>query len=215
MLYGGLVGYSVGVSIKDCVNYAAINVKQSIASTCTVSSLCFPSGIVGRITSYVGTSETVYANLDGCINRGAIHINDTTQPEDAGKVSYWMGGVVSFVTKENVVGAYMANCKNDAPITYTNINNFAGQYAQIGGIVGVVEYLESNLYEMTNIENTANGDITITGKGNCVITGKGNCVITCGLVCFIQSFLKRHGHAIKRSHVCAFGCRNTDCHGGK
>ena len=171
LFYGGLVGISNGVDLKDCVNYASITVKQSIASNCTTSSLCYPSGVVGKLDIYLGESTRVYANIDGCINRGPILIHDTTQPEGAGQVAYWMGGVVSYVTANNTVEGYMANCKNDAPITITEINNFSGQYSQIGGVIGIVAYQASNLYEITNVENTENGDILVTGKGNFLYIG--------------------------------------------
>ena len=171
LFYGGLVGISNGVDLKDCVNYASITVKQSIASNCTTSSLCYPSGVVGKLDIYLGESTKVYANIDGCINRGPILIHDTTQPEGAGQVAYWMGGVVSYITANNTVEGYMANCKNDAPITITEINNFSGQYSQIGGVIGIVAYQASNLYEITNVENTENGDILVTGKGNFLYIG--------------------------------------------
>ena len=170
LFYGGLVGISHGVDIKNCVNSASITVKQSIASNCTTSTLCYPSGVVGGLDIYNGTTKS-YANLDGCINRGPILINDTTQPEGAGQVAYWMGGVVSYVTANNTLEGYIANCKNDAPITITEINNFAGQYCQIGGVIGVVVYQASNLFEVSNCENTENGDITVTGKGNNMYIG--------------------------------------------
>ena len=171
LFYGGLVGISHGVDILDCVNYASITVKQSIASNCTVSTLCFPSGVVGKLDIYLGASTKVYANLDGCINRGPILIHDTTQPEGAGMVAYWMGGVVSYVSANNTLEGYIANCKNDAPITITEVNNFSGQYCQIGGVIGVVVYQANNLYEITNVENTENGDILVTGKGNNMYIG--------------------------------------------
>ena len=171
LFYGGLVGISHGVDIIDCVNYASITVKQSIASGCTTSTLCYPSGVVGKLDIYLGESTKVYANIDGCINRGPILIHDTTQPEGAGQVAYWMGGVVSYVTANNTVEGYIANCKNDAPITITEINNFSGQYCQIGGVIGIVAYQASNLYEITNVENTENGDILVTGKGNFLYIG--------------------------------------------
>ena len=172
--YGAVVGYSIGVPIKNCVNNATFTIKQSIASTCTTSSVDFAGGIVGEITAYTNTDDATvvkYANIDGCINRGAIIVNDTTQPEGAGMVSYWMGGVVGHVSKANLVGGYIANCKNDAPITITEINNFATQYTQLGGIVGHVQYLENNLYEISDCENTANGDITVSGRGNHMYLG--------------------------------------------
>ena len=171
LFYGGLVGISHGVDILDCVNSASITVKQSIASNCTTSTLCYPSGVVGKLDIYLGESTNVYANLDGCINRGPILIHDTTQPEGAGQVAYWMGGVVSYVSANNTIEGYIANCKNDAPITITEVNNFSGQYCQIGGVIGVVVYQADNLYEITNIENTENGDILVTGKGNNMYIG--------------------------------------------
>ena len=171
LFYGGLVGISHGVDILDCVNSASITVKQSIASNCTISALCYPSGVVGKLDIYLGTSTKVYANLDGCINRGPILIHDTTQPEGAGLVAYWMGGVVSYVSANNTLEGYIANCKNDAPITITEVNNFSGQYCQIGGVIGIVAYQASNLYEISNCENTENGDILVTGKGNTMYIG--------------------------------------------
>ena len=171
LIYGSLVGRSYGVSLIDCVNYASFTIKQSISTSCELSSLSFPGGVVGAIYAFKGTSATVYANLDGCINRGPILVHDTSREKGAGMTSYWMGGVVGFVSNTNVVGGYIANCKNDATMTFTDINNHAGQYAQIGGIIGVVEYLASNLYEITDCENTENGDILVTGSGNNMYIG--------------------------------------------
>ena len=171
LIYGSLVGRSYGVSLIDCVNYASFTIKQSISTSCEFSALSFPGGIVGAIYAFDGAATDVYANLDGCINRGPILVHDTSREKGAGMTSYWMGGIVGFVGKSNVVGGYIANCKNDATMTFTEINNHAGQYAQIGGIVGVVEYLASNLYEITDCENTENGDILVTGSGNNMYIG--------------------------------------------
>ena len=171
-LYGAIVGWNLGVDIKDCVNNATYTIKQVVNPATEVMTLALPGGIVGLVNAYTRTDKSkVYADIDGCINRGAITIHDTTQPEGAGKVAYWMGGIVGFVRSANVDGAYIANCVNDAPITVTDLNSFAGQYTQIGGIVGNIEYLASNAYEISDCENTANGDISVSGAGGHMYIG--------------------------------------------
>ena len=171
-LYGAIVGSSVGVSIKDCVNNASFTITQMLNPATEVAVRAMPGGIVGLVSAYTRTDNSkVYANLDGCINRGAILLYDTTQPEGAGNVAYWLGGIVGHVRAANVSGAYIANCVNDAPITLQDLNSFSTQYTQVGGIAGNIEYLASNLYEISNCENTENGDILVTGKGNSMYLG--------------------------------------------
>ena len=171
-LYGAIVGSSVGVSIKDCVNNASFTITQMLNPATEVAVRAMPGGIVGLVSAYTRTDNSkVYANLDGCINRGAILLYDTTQPEGAGNVAYWLGGIVGHVRAANVSGAYIANCVNDAPITLQDLNSFSNQYTQVGGIAGNIEYLASNLYEISNCENTENGDILVTGKGNNMYLG--------------------------------------------
>ena len=171
-LYGAIVGWSLGVDIKDCVNNATYTIKQVVNPATEVMTLALPGGIVGLVNAYTRTDKSkVYADIDGCINRGAITIHDTTQPEGAGKVAYWMGGIIGYVRAANVDGAYIANCVNDAPINVVDLNSFANQYTQIGGIVGNIEYLASNAYEISDCENTANGDISVSGAGGHMYIG--------------------------------------------
>jgi hypothetical protein len=184
LLYGGLVGQSVGVNIENCVNHVNIEVVQAANAATDVATLCTVAGIVGITDAYTHSADATvvnYASLRGCTNYGSITTNDKTWADGEGKVSFFIGGIMGWAGSKNLNGAEIVNCTNDAPITLNNVNAFAGgEYTMVGGIVGCLAIVPKNLYEIHDCVNTKKGKITLTGIGSdAYIGGIGGYTYNC------------------------------------
>ena len=185
LFYGGIVGYGLGVEINNCVNKVAMNVEQTASIAATVAQVGCYGGIVGYITYYVNTADSsiiTYSKVKNCTNQGAISIDEKVWGEDKGMVSYFVGGIVAFNSKNNVLGGEISNCVNDAPISLNNPANYgaSAEYTMVGGIIGYAQILNKEMFKISDCVNTKNGKMTVSGKGTSVyIGGIGGYVYNC------------------------------------
>ena len=188
LFYGGLIGYGLGVEINDCVNKVKLNVEQSAATTTTVAQVGCYGGIAGYLTYYVNSADKAlitYSTVKNCTNQGAITIDEKVWGEGKGMISHFVGGIVAFNSKNNVIGGEISNCANDAPISLNNPANYgaSGEYTMVGGVIGYAQMLDAEglpLFHVSDCVNTKNGKITISGKGTSVyVGGIGGYVYNC------------------------------------
>ena len=188
LFYAGLIGYGLGVDINDCVNKVNLNVEQSAATSTTVAEVGCYAGIAGYLTYYVNSTNKeliTYSTVKNCTNQGAITIDEKVWGEGKSMISHFVGGIVAFNSKNNVIGGEISNCTNDAPISLNNPANYgaSGEYTMVGGIVGYAQILDAEglpLFHVSDCVNTKNGKITISGKGTSTyVAGIGGYVYNC------------------------------------
>ena len=168
--WGGIVGFAMDTTIKNCTNEADISVNGAIGTV---------GGIVGCMTSGV---------IEHCVNKGNITISNTdTTASIRGDRAY--GGIVGFIpnvadhsdTIAAGVGVEVNSSWNAGNINVTTQGSNTCYY---GGIVGAGFLLSSNKYAITNCYNTgaivgATGTIasilgtsTTTSDGSITVSGK-------------------------------------------
>ena len=214
LFYAGLIGYGLGVEINDCVNKVKLNVEQSAATSTTVAEVGCYGGIVGYITYYVNSADSsliTYSTVKNCTNQGAISIDEKVWGEGKGMISHFVGGIVAFNSKNNVIGGEISNCVNDAPISLNNPANYgaSGEYTMVGGVVGYAQVLNKQMFKISDCVNTKNGKMTISGKGTSVyVGGIGGYVYNCDWK-NITNYADIECPAILSGHFYIAGCLSS------
>lgn len=180
-VYGGLVGLTTGATIEHCENNADITItsvcSQSVAGS-TYYGFSF-GGVVGAADLVEGGNPT---SITHAVNRGAIHINNTTA---LSRGYYWMGGVFGQTIADNSLSAF-SHCynyghistKKDCPLPALRLGGVFGDLAtnQIStcdfienhGDIFVHGEVASNTPQIYGIGYTA---YIIDGVNDCLNTG--------------------------------------------
>jgi hypothetical protein len=155
----GLVGRAYGVQISDCVNNAAIEVKQFFPSSHAKSLYPSVGGIAGYISyaihSQTGTNVNVYSSMNNLVNHGTITVADTawTGETNVTKYSYlkpYIGGVGGCVHNDNKQGE-IHNITNYGDVTLSGVY---GNGITLSGTFGYITTLNgSHIYN--------HGDLTL------------------------------------------------------
>ena len=123
-------------------------------------------------------SESFVERVDNYLKEWRRHTDEETylahastprfgSGEGKGMISHFVGGIVAFNSKNNVIGGEISNCANDAPISLNNPANYgaSGEYTMVGGIVGYAQMLDAEglpLFHVSDCVNTKNGKLKLT-----------------------------------------------------
>ena len=152
-VYGGLVGLTTGATIEHCENNADITITSVCSQSVAGSNFYGFSfgGVVGAADLVEGGNPT---SITHAVNRGAIHINNTTA---LSRGYYWMGGVFGQTIADNSLSAF-SYCYN-----YGNIStkkDCSLPALRLGGVFG--DLATNQISTCDFIEN--HGDIFIHGE---------------------------------------------------
>ena len=147
---GGIVGYSAGATIRNCVNEA------EIMSDSPTSSGTFGAGGIAGV--YVDSDKTTQHVVENCVNKGEIKAGYTS---DTGISKISFGGIIGAVYGSSRQVA-ITGCRNEGSIS--EVPSTAG----VGGIAGYINYSEVSLEDCSN-----SGDISASGTGSNSSNGVG------------------------------------------
>ena len=169
MAYGGLVGLSRGINIIDCVNNAAITVKQIAKMENDIDVVPSIGGITGN-AFYVKVGDIEYnTHLTGCVNNADILYQDKSCNNETWRVIPAVGGIsggtyhhTTLVKGDKEEFATFHDCNNYGDITFQAVGGGQNQDTQghpnthVAGIVARGGYMGA--YNCNNY-----GAITLDG----------------------------------------------------
>ena len=169
MAYGGIVGLSRGINIVDCVNNAAITVKQIAKMENDIDVVPTIGGITGN-AFYVKVDGVEYnTHLTGCVNNADILYQDKSCNNETWRVIPAVGGIsggtyhhTGLTKGEKEEFATFHDCNNYGDITFQAVGGGQGQDTQghpqthVAGIVARGGYMGA--YNCNNY-----GAITLDG----------------------------------------------------
>ena len=169
MAYGGIVGLSRGINIVDCVNNAAITVKQIAKMENDIDVVPSIGGITGN-AFYVKVGDVeLNTHLTGCVNNADILYQDKSCNNETWRVIPAVGGISGgtyhhtvLVKGEKEEFATFHNCNNYGDITFQAVGGGQNQDTQghpnthVAGIVARGGYMGA--YNCNNY-----GAITLDG----------------------------------------------------
>ena len=169
MAYGGIVGLSRGINIVDCVNNAAITVKQIAKMENDIDVVPTIGGITGN-AFYVKVDGVEYnTHLTGCVNNADILYQDKSCNNETWRVIPAVGGIsggtyhhTTLVKGDKEEFATFHNCNNYGDITFQAVGGGQAQDTQghpqthVAGIVARGGYMGA--YNCNNY-----GAITLDG----------------------------------------------------
>ena len=151
-VYTGLFGYSDGSTIQNVV----------IDGSCSFVSSLTSQGINPFVGSILGhcLSSNGPCNIESVVNMGSVSFEgDVT-------VNIWIGGIFGYIYSLNHPNT-LKNCVNYGSVTHSGV--CSGNYAYIGGIVGII-YGKSASY--VSIQNCLNyGTIASSGTSATLAIG--------------------------------------------
>ena len=170
MAYGGIVGLSRGINIVDCVNNAAITVKQIAKMENDIDVVPSIGGITGN-AFYVKVGDVEYnTHLTGCVNNADILYQDKSCNNETWRVIPAVGGIsggvyhhTTLVKGEKEEFATFHDCNNYGDITFQAVGGGQAQDTQghpnthVAGIVARGAYMGA--YNCNNY-----GAITLDGQ---------------------------------------------------
>ena len=147
--YTGLLGYSVGVTVRNLVMDASCSVSSSTSSTTSSSDYTFVGGIIG----------VCFAFKAECLIENSVNMGSVSFGGSLGCNRLHIGGIAGDLWYNKVDSMTIRNCVNYGAIENTG----ASDYALIGGILGSFSGDGKTKY----IQNCANyGPITHSGQTN-------------------------------------------------
>ena len=169
MAYGGIVGLSRGINIVDCVNNAAITVKQIAKMENDIDVVPSIGGITGN-AFYVKVGDVeLNTHLTGCVNNADILYQDKSCNNETWRVIPAVGGIsggtyhhTTLVKGEKEEFATFHDCNNYGDITFQAVGGGQAQDTQghpnthVAGIVARGGYMGA--YNCNNY-----GAITLDG----------------------------------------------------
>ena len=169
MAYGGIVGLSRGINIVDCVNNAAITVKQIAKMENDIDVVPSIGGITGN-AFYVKVGDVeLNTHLTGCVNNADILYQDKSCNNETWRVIPAVGGIsggtyhhTGLVKGDKEEFATFHDCNNYGDITFQAVGGGQGQDTQghpqthVAGIVARAGYMGA--YNCNNY-----GAITLDG----------------------------------------------------
>ena len=170
MAYGGIVGLSRGINIVDCVNNAAITVKQIAKMENDIDVVPTIGGITGN-AFYVKVDGVEYnTHLTGCVNNADILYQDKSCNNETWRVIPAVGGIsggtyhhTGLTKGEKEEFATFHDCNNYGDITFQAVGGGQAQDTQghpqthVAGIVARAGY--AGAYNCNNY-----GAITLDGQ---------------------------------------------------